>query len=88
MNSAEQYSFEENMWTSLAEMKSPRGRFSIAEYEGKIYACGGSDGHREIKTVEVYDSEEDRWSYETECPSAKASPGIWGGSGWDRRDEE
>ena len=75
MKSTEQYSFEENVWTSLAEMKSPRGRFSIAEYEGKIYACGGSDGHKEIKTVEVYDSTEDKWSYETDCPAAKASPG-------------
>lgn len=76
MKSTEQYSFEENVWTSLAEMKSPRGRFSISEYEGKIYACGGSDGHKEIKTVEVYDSVEDKWSYETDCPGAKASPGI------------
>ena len=48
----------------------------MSEYKGKIYACGGSDGHREIKTVEVYDSEEDRWKYETDCPSALASPGY------------
>ena len=75
IKSTEQYSFEDNMWTSLAEMKSPRSRFSVSEYKGKIYACGGSDGHREIKTVEVYDSEEDRWKYETDCPSALASPG-------------
>ena len=75
MKSTEQYSFQENTWTDLAEMRTPRGRCSIAEYDGKIYACGGSDGHREIKMVEVYDGQDDRWSFETDCPAAKASPG-------------
>ena len=57
-------------------MRTPRGRFSIAEYKGRIYACGGSDGHREIKMMEVYDGQEDRWRFETDCPTAKASPGT------------
>jgi N-acetylneuraminic acid mutarotase len=76
LKSSEVYDFDTNMWSLLGEMKSARGRFSIALYEGKIYACGGSNGNHDMKTVECYDPRENKWTVVAESPRGKASPGI------------
>ena len=56
-------------------MKSVRGRFSIGKYGNLVYACGGSDGNSDVKTIECYFSEEDKWEVIAEVPQPKASPG-------------
>lgn len=57
-------------------MKSARGRFSIGSYENKIYAFGGSSGNHDMKTVECYDPETEKWTVVAEAPQGKASPGM------------
>lgn len=76
LKSSEVYDFETNTWSLVADMRSARGRFSIALHEGKVYACGGSNGNNDMKTVECYDPVTDKWQVVAEASRGKASPGI------------
>ncbi|XP_077283811.1 influenza virus NS1A-binding protein homolog isoform X1 [Arctopsyche grandis] len=54
LNSVEIYDPEKNRWTNLNDMRQQRGRFNIAQVGNRVYAIGGSDGHVELDSVEMY----------------------------------
>lgn len=58
-------------------MTTPRGRMSMAEMDGKLYVCGGSDGHNELKTVEFYDFELDKWTRVADMFKEKSNIGMY-----------
>lgn len=67
----ETYDVDNNEWSNLPRMSCPRGRFECAILNDKLYACGGSDGRRELDTVECYDGQ--RWVPVTKMPQSKVS---------------
>ncbi|WAR31846.1 NS1BB-like protein [Mya arenaria] len=76
LKSSEMYDVETNTWTQLADMMSPRGRFSIGQDGDCIYAFGGSNGNQDMRTVECYDKTTGKWSVLTQADRGVASPGI------------
>jgi N-acetylneuraminic acid mutarotase len=69
----ERYDPATDAWTILEPMPTPRGRFAIVAYEGKIYCIGGytqEDGYVGLGTNEVYDIVTDSWSTKAAIPFA------------------
>ena len=59
-------------------MTSPRGRFDIAQIGSKLYACGGSNGSKDLKSAEMYDFETDTWTRLPDMKWERSSPGeFW-----------
>ena len=62
-------------------MNSQRARFEFGVINGKLYAAGGSDGHMDLKTCEVYDPNTNRWSWVADMPQERPSSGEGNGTG-------
>ncbi|EJW82855.1 kelch domain-containing protein family protein, partial [Wuchereria bancrofti] len=62
LESVEEYDLLEKSWRRLADMAQCRGRFDAAVVGSKVYAVAGSSGSVDLKTVECYDSEIEKWS--------------------------
>ena len=60
LDSTESYSSITNSWKSRERMNVARGRLCTAVVEDRVYAIGGSDGKRELSTVEVQDLKHSR----------------------------
>ena len=60
----------------MAPLLYPRGRFDVSQMRGKLYACGGSNGQKELKTVECYDPETKTWIALPDMASPRSSAGI------------
>jgi len=65
------YDSEANIWSSLPSMSCARGRFDCAVLAGHLYACGGSDGRKELDSVEKFDGQ--KWSPVAKMSSSKVS---------------
>ena len=51
-------SWDENAeWIEKPKMTFPRGEFSIAKIDGKIFVCGGKSREDVIDSVEIFDGE-------------------------------
>ena len=61
LNSAECYNSITNTWKCVEQMSTLRGRLCTARVEDKIYVIGGSDGRRELSSVEALDLKLGRW---------------------------
>lgn len=55
LDSTESYNSITNLWKSRERVVGVRGRLCTAVVEDKVYAIGGSDGRRELSSVEVHD---------------------------------
>ena len=55
LDSTESYSCITNSWKTRERLSGVRGRLCTALVEDKVYAIGGSDGKRELSTVEFQD---------------------------------
>ena len=44
----------------------------MAELSGRLYCVGGSDGQRTLKSCEVYNMEENQWTYIAPLNTGKA----------------
>lgn len=75
LRSAEMFNIQDNAWTSLPPMKVARGRVAVAVLNNKLYACGGSDGHHELRSVECYDTETNKWSFVADMQMERSCPG-------------
>uniref|UniRef100_A0A1I7VWL3 F-box/kelch-repeat protein SKIP11-like n=1 Tax=Loa loa TaxID=7209 RepID=A0A1I7VWL3_LOALO len=62
LESVEEYNLLKGTWRRLADMAQCRGRFDAAVVGNKVYAIAGSSGSVDLKTVECYDSEIEKWS--------------------------
>ena len=58
----ESFDLASNIWSSLKPMLVARGRFAIAEMNGYLYACGGSNGQMDLCSAEWYDPHTDTWT--------------------------
>jgi N-acetylneuraminic acid mutarotase len=67
---------EENSWSSLAPMPTPRGELGIAVVYGKIYAMGGVNENGALNTNEEYDPSTDRWTTKTPMTTARSGFAI------------
>ena len=71
----EQYDHERNTWQSLPSMLAGRGRLDVGMVGGRLYACGGSDGTQELKTVECYDPDTQKWQLVTNMLIRRSNAG-------------
>jgi len=55
LNSVELFDLNTNTWSPLKPMLVARGRFAVAEMDGCLYACGGSNGQMDLCSAECYD---------------------------------
>ncbi|XP_067950824.1 influenza virus NS1A-binding protein-like [Watersipora subatra] len=74
LNTVEAYDPESNSWSHLPNMRCRRGRFDGVVVANKLYACGGSDGRRELNSIECFDGND--WKQRSNMLSFKSSCGI------------
>ncbi|KAF6197726.1 hypothetical protein GE061_008692 [Apolygus lucorum] len=65
-----------NIWTTLAPMSVPRGRFNIAVVGDQAYAFGGCDGTTELSSTEKYNPEVDKWEKTPPIPLPRSHIGV------------
>lgn len=61
-------------WSGKAAMPTARCALAVAELGGKLYAVGGWDGARCVRTVEEYDPVTDTWTSKTPLPTERGVP--------------
>ena len=66
---------KQNSWTPMPIMRTPRGRFDVTQLNGAMYACGGSDGQKELDSAEVFDPAVGKWKWIDRLPSSRSSSG-------------
>ena len=62
LNSVESFDLTTNTWTPLKPLLVARGRFAVAELDGCLYACGGSNGQMDLCSAECYDPNTASWT--------------------------
>ena len=60
-DNVEVYNFYANEWQEVAPLTSPRRHVGVTSLNGKVYAVGGENMGRHLKTVECYCMEEKKW---------------------------
>ncbi len=75
LNTVEAFDLSSNTWTPMPSLLFPRGRFDASETCGKLFAVGGSNGHKELRTVECYSPESKQWSRIQDMASPRSSAG-------------
>uniref|UniRef100_A0A8C5GRX8 Uncharacterized protein n=1 Tax=Gouania willdenowi TaxID=441366 RepID=A0A8C5GRX8_GOUWI len=55
LNTAEYYNPDTNQWTLITPMGTPQCGLGVVAYMGHIYAVGGRDGFRDLRSAEAYD---------------------------------
>jgi hypothetical protein len=60
--SAEYFNPLSNEWNPLPDMTTRRAFCAAVSCNGKVYVMGGHDGTRPLRSAEVYDPEENKWS--------------------------
>lgn len=69
MNKVEAYDIATNSWEKWPSMLCKRGRFDVTVVDDNvIYAVGGSNGHSEEKSVEIYSPEKGKWIFGPSLP--------------------
>jgi len=61
LNTVESFDLISNTWSSMKPMSVARGRFAVAEMNGRLYACGGSNGQINLCSAECYDPSTATW---------------------------
>lgn len=75
LRSVESYSVERTEWSSGASMHEARDEFSLAACDGCLYAIGGHNGIRDLRSVEKLDvgeRETASWSFVSSMGSYRA----------------
>uniref|UniRef100_A0A8C5DIU3 BACK domain-containing protein n=1 Tax=Gouania willdenowi TaxID=441366 RepID=A0A8C5DIU3_GOUWI len=61
LNTAEYYNPDTNQWTLITPMGTPQCGLGVVAYMGHIYAVGGRDGFRDLRSAEAYDPVTNTW---------------------------
>ena len=64
---------EENSWTTLAPMPTPRVNLDAAVVDGKIYAIGGTSNGETSNKNQAYDPTTNTWTVKAAIPTARTS---------------
>jgi influenza virus NS1A-binding protein len=76
LSKVEAYDLATNTWEKWPSMLSKRGRFDATVLDnGWIYCAGGSNGHSDMASVEVYKPEAGKWSPAPSLPIALSNIG-------------
>lgn len=76
LNKVEAFSLSENKWNKWPAMLSKRGRFDATVVKDTvIFAVGGSNGHSEEASCELYDQESGKWTFGPSLPIALSNIG-------------
>ena len=76
LNKVEAFSLVENKWHKWPAMLSKRGRFDATVVNDKVIcAVGGSNGHSEEASCEMYDQETEKWTFGPSLPIALSNIG-------------
>jgi hypothetical protein len=68
---------EENAWTTLAPMPTPRGGLGAAVVNEKIYAIGGSgQDYNELNVTEEFDPATGIWTTKADMPTARTNLAV------------
>ena len=62
-NNVTRYKPTDNSWQDMAPMDSSRRGLCVVSLNGLIYAIGGYDGQKWLKSAERYDPSNDQWEY-------------------------
>uniref|UniRef100_A0A8C5H5S9 Uncharacterized protein n=1 Tax=Gouania willdenowi TaxID=441366 RepID=A0A8C5H5S9_GOUWI len=65
-----------NQWTLIGSMGTPRFDLGVVAYMGRIFAVGGRDGSRDLRSVEAYDPDTDTWHDVPEMVHSHSDFGI------------
>jgi N-acetylneuraminic acid mutarotase len=63
-------------WSSVAPMNSARAWPSVAVADNRIYVMGGFDGSNRLRSVEVFNPEEDSWTFVASLNMCRAGSGA------------
>uniref|UniRef100_A0A672JG23 BTB domain-containing protein n=1 Tax=Salarias fasciatus TaxID=181472 RepID=A0A672JG23_SALFA len=77
LRTVECYNPNEDHWTFIAPMRTPRARFQMAVLMGQLYVIGGSNGHSdELSCGEMYDPHADEWVQVPELRTNRCNAGV------------
>lgn len=62
LKSVERFDLVGNLWEEASEMHSYRGRFAVVQCKGVVYAIGGSNGKKELSSLECWKPGTDAWT--------------------------
>ena len=75
MSTVEAYDPATDIWTTKANMPTPRTMSAIAVVDGRIYVIGGAFGtvqeNRTLSAVEAYDPTTEKWTRKADMPTAR-----------------
>jgi N-acetylneuraminic acid mutarotase len=70
-SNAQQFFRGISRWSRRASLLESNSEMAVAELDGKIYVMGGYPSSRvTVRTVQVYEAAQDRWSFTTPLPIA------------------
>ncbi|MFH4974159.1 hypothetical protein AB6A40_000868 [Gnathostoma spinigerum] len=61
LKSVEEYDVSKEVWRTLPDMLTERGRFDCAVVGNTLYAVAGSNGNNDLKSVECFNMETKKW---------------------------
>jgi len=74
---AEKYDESNNIWISVAHMKSRRRRFGLCSYASKLYVFGGfQDSAGELRSCECYDPDSNTWESMSPMQTSRCDLGV------------
>jgi len=73
----ESFDLTSNTWSPLKPMLMARGRFAVAEVNGCLYACGGSNGQMDLSSAECYDPCTASWTLLSDMSIHRSYAGLF-----------
>lgn len=72
----EVYEPDRGEWSFSASLLTPRRGCGLAEFNGKLYAVGGSDGSHSLNSTEFYDEDTKTWVVGPNLTTARSNVSV------------